>query len=209
MSSAPISAIRAPGRRRTPASHTRPLEMGGLIAIGGPPLGGKGLLAQRLAECLPHAVKLEAIDDLSRARPYWLPHGPGGRVLANPTAAMLQRARQLWRRRRAGYVPTILVATRFASAAERRSAKTAARLVGMRFLFVEARSRDERALRRIPMSFLSREDLLTRIERYEAALRSYRPLNRAEAALLPGLRIARAQARLEEAVDRVIAAWRP
>ena len=179
-----------------------------MIAIGGPPLGGKALLLARLAECLPQAVKLEAVDDLSRADPYWLPDGPGGRVVRNPTAAMLESAKQIRSERRAGRASTILVSARFGTPALRRRAKSAARLTGMRFLFVEARSRDDRALRRLPAGFLSRAELETRLQRYETALRGYQPVSRVETVLLPALRLARVLSALEQAVDRVLALWR-
>ena len=179
-----------------------------MIAIGGPPLGGKSVVAARLAECLPRAVKIEAIDDLSRADPYWQPEGTARRSVRRPDAAMLRRARQVWERRRPGAAPTVLVVARFATRAERRRAKSAARSAGMRFLFVEARSRDDRALRRLPMEYLSREELKLRLERYRVALGAYQPVSRVETVLLPGLRLARVLSNLERAVDRVLGLWR-
>jgi hypothetical protein len=179
-----------------------------MIAIGGPPLGGKSVLAARLAECLPRAIKLEAIDDLSRGDPTWQPEGPGRRTLRRPGPAMVARAAQIWESRRPGAAPTLLVVARFATTSERRRAKAAARSAGMRFLFVEARSRDERALRRLPREYLSREELAVRLERYRVALREYQPLSRVETVLLPGLRLARVLSSLERAVDRVLGLWR-
>jgi hypothetical protein len=188
-------------RRGTSASG------GGLIAIGGPPLGGKSVLAAYLADSLPYAIKIETIDDLSRQRAYWLPEGPGGRLAFVGTGAILQRAKELWRLQRPGEAPVILAVARFGTSTERLRAKAAARAVGMRFLFVEARSRDERALRRIPMSFLSHDELRLRLARYEAALRSYVPVSGAEAALLPAVRLNRVQADLQAAVDRILRVW--
>jgi hypothetical protein len=170
-------------------------------------LGGKSVLAAHLAECLPYAVEIETIDDLSRGRSYWLPEGPGGRVAYLGTGAMMRRATQIWRTRTAGVAPTILVVARFPTPADRQLAKIAARSAGLPFLFVEARSHDERALRRIPMSFLSREDLRVRLARYDAALRAYRPVGAGEAAQLPAVCLARVQADLRRVVGRVLEAW--
>jgi hypothetical protein len=78
----------------------------------------------------------------------------------------------------------------------------------MRFLFVEARSRDERALQRIPMDFLSTRELEARLGRYERALRRYQPVSRVETVLLPGVRLTRVVSNLEQAVGRVLGLWR-
>jgi hypothetical protein len=183
-----------------------PIATGGLIAIGGPPLGGKSVLAARLAECIPHCIRLEAIDDLSRAQPF-LSRGGSRRVVRDPTADLLQDARRLLRQRTPGPARTILIVTRFATAAERRRAKVAARLAGVRFLFVEARSRDARALRRIPSAFVTRVELTKRLARYQKAVREYRPIERAEALILPALRLQRVQSNFDAAVDEVLGAW--
>lgn len=183
------------------------LPGGGLIAIGGPPLGGKSVLAARLAECIPDAIRLEAVDDLSRSEPYW-PAEPGSsRRSRDPTAALLARARQLCRTRRAGRHPTVLVVTRFGSGSERRRAMVAARLADVRFLFVEAQSRDEYALRRIPSGFLSADQLAERLERYAEAKRRYCPIDRKEALILPAIRLRGVQSRLDKALERVLATW--
>ena len=161
--SPPPPRLPIPGSREVRRGSLRvrgvsPVATGGLIAIGGPPLGGKSVLAARLAECIPHSVRLEAIDDLSRAQPF-LARGGIRRAVRDATADLLQDARRLWRERAPGTAPTILIVTRFATAAERRRAKVAARLAGVRFLFVEARSRDDRALRRVPSAFVTRSEL--------------------------------------------------
>ncbi len=183
-----------------------PIASGGLIAIGGPPLGGKSVLAARLAECIPHSVRLEATDDLSRAQPF-LARGGVRRAVRDATADLLQDARRLWRERTPGTAPTILIVTRFATVSERRRAKVAARLAGVRFLFVEARSRDDRALRRIPSAFVTQSELTKRLARYEKATIEYQPIERAEALILPALRLQRVQSQLDAAVDRVLGAW--
>lgn len=183
------------------------LASGGLIAIGGPPLGGKSLLAARLAECIPGAVRLEATDDLSHTEPYWPSDPTSGRRSRDPTAALLARTRQLFRTRRGAGRPTVLVVTRFGSGSERRRAKVAARLADVPFLFVEAQSRDELALRRIPGAFLSADQLAERVARYAEAKRRYCAIDRMEALILPAVRLRGVQSRLDRAVERVLAAW--
>jgi hypothetical protein len=178
-----------------------------LIAIGGPPLGGKSVLLARLAESLAFAVRIEAIDDLSHAEPIWYPEGSGGKRIRKPTRALLQTAVALWEAREPGSAPILLVSSRFAKRDERRRAQRTARALGVRFLFVEARSRNIRALRRIPMHRLSREELALRLERYQAALRAYVPVDAAEARSLPAVRLSRVQSRLEESLARVLRAW--
>lgn len=197
---------RSPGGARSRARGAFPLPTGGLIAIGGPPLGGKSVLAARLAECIPFCIRLEAIDDLSHARPF-LSRGGSRRVVRDTTADLLQDARRLWRERSPGSAPTILIVTRFATAAERRRAKVAARLAGMRFLFVEARSRDDRALRRLPSAFVTRAELAKRLTRYEKACADYRAIERAESLILPSLCLQRVQSQLDAAVDHVLSTW--
>ena len=202
----PLPKPRRGGKGSLRLRSTSPIATGGLIAIGGPPLGGKSVLAARLAECIPHSVRLEAIDDLSRAQPF-LARGGLRRVVRDPTADLLQDARRIWREQAPGTAPTILIVTRFATAAERRRAKVAARLAGVRFLFVEARSHDDRALRRIPSAFVTRAELDKRLARYEKASREYRPIERAEALILPALRLQRVHSELDAAVDQVLGTW--
>ncbi len=204
---APSVPFPAPPRgARSRVRGASPLAAGGLIAIGGQPLGGKSVLAARLAECIPFCVRLEAIDDLSRARPFLSRRG-SRRIVRDTTADLLQDARRLWRERSPGAAPTILLVTRFATAAERRRAKVAARLAGMRFLFVEARSRDDRALRRLPSAFVTRAELEKRLARYEKARAEYRAIERAESLILPSLCLQRVQSELDAAVDQVLGAW--
>jgi len=172
-----------------------------MIAIGGPPLGGKGVLAARLADCFPRVVKLELSDDL-------ISSSGNGHAPAT-LSALLGRAKQVWRDSPAARRPTILVVARFATPTRRRRARAAARAERMRFLFVEARSSEEAVLRRLARPLLSRRELEERVRRYAAALRSYRAVNAAERLYLPALSLARVQSRLDQASERVIEAWRP
>lgn len=180
---------------------------GGLITVGGPPLGGKQVLTARLAELLFFAIRLEAVDDLVHSDPVWHPEGPGGRAIRNPTRALLARASELWESRRPGFAPILLVSSRFATLGERRQAKRAAERLGIRFLHVEARSESRRSLRRIPMQQLSAREIKQRLERYETALRRYTLVGAAEARSLPALRLTRVHSRFEESAAKVLRAW--
>jgi hypothetical protein len=180
---------------------------GGVIAIGGVPLAGKALVTARLGEYLPRSLRLETIDDLSHPDEVWLPEGPGGPLVRDATQALLARAGELWKERDPARPPVILVCARFSTPQKRRAASRLARALGARFLFVEARSRDVRALRRIPVHRLSRSEEERRLRRYEDAVRRYRPVDATEAARLPAMRLTRVHSGLEQAVARVVKVW--
>ncbi len=179
----------------------------GLLAIGGPPLGGKSVLAAALADVLPNAIRLEATDDLSREAPYWVPESPDRRPVSRPGKHLLERARRVWRQSSAGRRPTLIVVTRFGTAADRRRAKVYAALAGMPFLFVEAIAADAQALRRIPARLLEPRELELRLRRYERARRAYAPLRRPEAMVLPGLSVRRVLSDLDASLTRVLSVW--
>jgi hypothetical protein len=169
---------------------------GGLIAIGGPPFGGKGVLAAELLEWPPRAQRLETADDLER------------RAKRSPSAeALLARARGIWRSAHGELPPTLLLVARFPSAAQRRRVRRAALAAGMPFLFVEARSTESRARQRLLARAMTEAEARERLARYRAALAAYRPVTRAEQMLLPALRLERVQSSLDAAVARVLASW--
>lgn len=180
---------------------------GGLLVVGGPPLGGKSILASRLAECLPQSIKLDTIDNLAQEGELWYPDGPTGRAVTNPNREMLEVARRIWSRRQAPDSPVIIVSGRFATRAERATARATARSAGMRFLFVEARSNDIRALRRVSLLVLPAAELVKRFERYERIVRRYRPIDQAEAKEFPTLKLRQVLGDLESALIRVLKAW--
>jgi len=171
-----------------------------MIAIGGPPLGGKGVLAAELIEWLPRAVKLEIPDDLLGEHAVL----GGGRA-----DALLAEAEQLWRAAGSEFPPTLLVVARFASPARRRRARVLARGAGMRFLFVEAQSSRARARERLFERALTEAEARERFGRYRAALQNYLPVHRAEQIALPALKLRRVQSELDTAVARVLEAWAP
>jgi hypothetical protein len=165
------------------------------------------VLAARLVECLPYAMKLETADNLERDQEHLPTHKAKSRIVANPQRDLFARARELLDGGRPWSRPVVILSCRFATPASRRAAQTIARGAGVRFLFVEARSRDIRALRRIPMSFLSPDELKRRTARYEHACAEYQPLTREEMRLLPGLRLTKVLSELDRAVERVLVAW--
>lgn len=183
-------------------------RVGGLLAIGGRPLGGKNVLAARLVECLPYATKLETADNLERDQEYLPTKKAKPRAAASPQRELLEKARALLRGGSPWSTPIVVLSCRFATAESRLAAQAIARTAGVPFLFIEARSRDIRALRRIPMSFLSAEELKRRTARYERACAEYQPVTAAEMRTLPGIRVTKVLSELDAAVERVLAAWR-
>lgn len=171
---------------------------GGLIAIGGPPFGGKGVLAAELVDWLPRVFKLELGDDLA-----------GKSVVLGGARAdvLLAEAREIWLRAESAFPPTILLTARFGSRARRRRARAAARGAGMPFLFVEAQSSRARARERLLARALPEAEARERFKRYRAALQNYLPVSRAEQIALPALRLRRVQSALDAAVARVLEAW--
>jgi hypothetical protein len=180
---------------------------GGLIVLCGPPLAGKNLLAAGLADWLPRTIKLEAIDNLDRHSDYWIPDGGTDRTVWAPELRLLARVRKICERRTTLVPPTLIVAARFASPRARRSAYRTAQALRLRFLLVEARSSEIRALRRIPMSFLPEAEVVRRLDRYRRAMREYEAVSTAEARTLPCLRMRSVLADLDESVRLVLARW--
>jgi hypothetical protein len=179
---------------------------GGLLVVGGPPLGGKSVLASRLAECLPQSIKLETIDNLAQEDELWYPDGPTGKAVASPNLEMLKVARRLWSRRRSES-PVIIVSGRFDTPAARSAARETARSAGMPFLFVEARSNDIRALRRISILALPTAEMVKRLDLYEKTVRGYLPVRSDEARAFRLLRLGRVLGNLDGALVRVLEAW--
>lgn len=174
----------------------RPDSSGGLIAIGGPPLGGKAVLAAELVEWIPRAIKLEVTDDLRV-----------GGVDAGTGGPLLSRSREIYRTCAAGRRPTIVLVARFASPGRRRRAQTLARDLGACFLFVEARSSNELVREQVLTRIATAAEARQRVARYRSALKIYRPVNRAEEIILPALRLRSVRSDLSAAVARTLATW--
>ena len=199
-----MRAARAASTRR-PAVQ---IPVGGLLVVGGPPLEGKGVLAARLTESLPFAIKIETVDHLSHGDELWFRDGPTEPGIADPLRQMLALARSIWEERQPAEPPVIVLAARFATPAARSRAATMASNVGMKFLFVEVRSSQIRALRRIPVAGLASEQAVARIELYERILSRYKPLGDEETRLFRSVRLKRALGNLEGALQRVLRVWR-
>ncbi len=193
------------------ASARRPgvqIPVGGLLVLGGPPLEGKGVLAARLTEWLPFAIKIETVDHLTHEDELWCRDGPTEPAVKDPLPGMLALARRIWDGRQPAEPPVIVLAARCATPGARSRAAATARAAGMKFLFVEVRSSQIRALRRITVAGLSSGQTVSRIELYEKILARYQPLSDAETRRFRSVRLKRALGNLEGALERVLRAWR-
>lgn len=208
-SQAGTATARRARRPRPPrkGSRLRLQPVGGLIAIGGPPCEGKSTLAARLADLLPDALRLEAIDNLSRRDQYWYPNGPQGSRIDRPETKLLAAARTHWDGRRLRTPPTLLVVARFGTPMARRRARQVATGALMPFLFVEARSGTKRALRRAARALQQPEVAVKRMERYERAKEIYVPVDRRQISQLPAVKLKGVLKDLEAAAERVVDEW--
>lgn len=197
------STARLVPRRRDPALQSS----GGLIVVGGPPFQGKSVLAAHLAEILPHAYKLEVVDNLSLKSEYWYPEGLGGERRQTPLRSMLDTALSIWNRQVPGAPPVIIVSARSGTRASRRLAHQTATAAGMKFLYVEALSHGIRALERLSSLVLSRHELLLRMRRYDTATQQYIPVGPDETKILPTVRLRRVLSDPDGAIRTVLARW--
>lgn len=198
----PVSAPVVEGRGLAVALATA----GGLIVVGGPPLHGKSLLAARIADVLPFVHKLEATDNLAAASEYWDPTGLMARPYQKPLARMLRMAVDVWTRRQP-QPPVVIITARSATPAVRRLACRTAEAAGMRFLHVEALAPSIRAFQRISSLVLSKDELLTRMQRYEHAMEQYVPVSADEEVRLPAVRVQNALSRGDAATRAVLERW--
>ncbi|WP_428264970.1 hypothetical protein [Haliangium sp.] len=198
--------IRKPSIEADPSLASR-FRGGGLLLVGGPPFGGKSLLASRLAEVLPYAVKLEAVDNLARPTERWYPYGPTCDALTRPASKMLSAAQSIWWEHGDDERPAIIVCARFESPGMRRRACGLARRMQAPFLFVEARSSNVRALRRLSRMILEPSEMERRIGNYERAIGRYQRVDGRERSALPCVLLGRVSTDLDAAVDKVLVAW--
>lgn len=166
---------------------------GGVLVVCGAPLEGKGPLAARLHDELPNSVKLERRDDLATST-------------RGADLELLDEARALWLSQRT-VEPTIIVCARFGTPLSRRGAADAAKRFGARFMLVEASSSPIRSLRRVSRMFLDARATTERIERYERAKASYKPLDGDERRRLPAITLTKVLADLDRAVLEVATRW--
>jgi len=196
MTAASATAVMMRGPRLLRATSITIAPPAGLIAIGGPPFGGKSALAAELLDWLPRAVKLEAPDSLI----------PGRRQAPRSLESLVREVRRTIHEKR-GAPQNLLVVSRFPTREQRRRVRAAARDLGVRFLFVEARSGERSARQRLLARTQSIVDAKQLIARYREALAGYRPVSRVEQLMLPAVRLERVQSELNEAVARVLAVW--
>jgi hypothetical protein len=178
---------------------------GGLIVVGGPPFHGKSILSARLAEALPFAHKLEAVDNLAASSEYWDPTGLMARPYQKPLARMLRSATDIWAQR--SPAPVIIITARAASPALRQLARRTAASAGVRFLHVEAFAHSIRAFERMATLMLPKNELLKRMRRYELAIQQYQPVTGEEARRLPAVRLRTVVSACDAATATVLARW--
>ena len=192
--------------RRAGYSLAQRLQDGGLMIIGGPPFGGKSLLASRMVESLPYAIKLEAIDNLVRPTERWYP-SPMADAVTRPATKMLSAAQSIWWDHLETMHPVIVLSARFETPTLRRRAHALAQRLGARFLFVEAMSSNIRALRRVSRKVIEPHAIERRIANYERAVGRYRKIDDVEAGRLPCLRLTGVLSDLDAAVGAALTAW--
>lgn len=176
---------------------------GGLIVIGGPPFGGRGALAALLAEWLPRSLKLETVEELSRET--FPPNVPTPAVGARASAAAVAAA--IKRIQVAGPKRIVIVAGRFERPQTRRLAYESARESGVPFLYVEARSSNIRAIRRMFPLLHARTNPARKLELYERALERYVALDARERARLPSVALRAVLSDLDAACASVLSTW--
>jgi Magnesium chelatase, subunit ChlI len=178
---------------------------GGLIVVGGPPFHGKSILAARLAEVLPFAHKLEAVDNLATTSEYWDPTGLMVRPYQKPLARMLRMTTDIWARRSPS--PVIVIAARSASPAVRQLARRTAASAGMQFLHIEAFAHSIRAFERLSSLMLPKDELMKRMHRYEVAMRQYVRVTGEEEKRLPSVRLRNVLSNCDAAAQVVLRRW--
>jgi len=193
-------------RKFRPQKAAGNIEIGGMLVVCGPPLGGKGPLAALVAEALPCSIKLESTDNLSREEQSYAPIRQQRSGAASPEQAILQDAAGFARQSTTAS-PLIVICARFPTQQIRRSAADLARSLGMRFLLVEATSSSIRSLRRVSQLMLPSEETLRRIARYEKGRAAYKPVSQSERTRLPAVRLKAVLSNLDLATTRVLQAW--
>lgn len=173
----------------------------GVIAIGGPPFGGRTVLAGLLADYLPRSLKLETVERLTREEFY--PEGP-----AKPAASRAQMALQtaVMDQLASGARFTLILSARFETPASRKKIQACAASAGVPFLHVEARSTNIRAIRRL-LQITGSTDPEAQLERYQALCEKYRPVDADEARRLPSLSLPKVLQDPDAAAAQVIARW--
>jgi predicted kinase len=181
----------------------RKAPRGGIIAIGGPAFAGRSPLAATLAELLPRCVKLETTESL---RQQSFRRGQGDVVVGErASAAVVDAAFERLRDLDPG--STVVLAARFERPELRRRMHQRARMSDVSLLYVEARSSNIRAIRRLFRIGSPGIEPARQLALYDAAVRRYVPVDARERALLPCVLLRSVLADLDAACSAVLGAW--
>jgi hypothetical protein len=180
---------------------------GGLIVVCGPPFGGKSLIGTRLAECLPHSIRLEAEDNLMRAGEVWYPDDRERRPVRNPQSKMLEAARGHWKHATVAQRPNVIVVARFATPAARLRAYKFALAENVKFLVIQANSKNLRAMRGLSEMLLPPDKAAKRVAQLQKAIDGYRPLTKDELRRFACLRLKGNLRALDDLFARVVEKW--
>jgi hypothetical protein len=156
-----------------------------------------------LAEWLPRSFKIETVERLSRET--FPPDVPTPATGAKASAAAVTAA--IARLQVSGQKRVAIVSARFERPEARRLAYERAREIGVPFLYVEARSSNIRAIRRMFPLLESRGNPARKLELYEEALQRYIALTARELATLPSIALRSVLSDLEGACANVMASW--
>jgi hypothetical protein len=182
-------------------------SLGGLLAIGGPPFGGKQLLAAHLSERIPNVVKIETLDDLNEAEEVWKPQTLHNQKIIKPVPVILASLRRLWSKGAISRLHTIILSARFSTPKERLRAHEFAQDLDIPFLFVESLSSNIRTMRRISSIPIQQKEILKRLQRFENALNRYELIGEKEAKSFSTLRLKNVLSHLEDSVKEVLTFW--
>ncbi len=193
-------------KRFIPKGASRPIKhapLGGLIAVGGLPFAGRTVLAAMIADRLPASIKLETVERLSRQIFY--PMGQHQPAAARPDSALLEAAARHLRVTRP--TPTIVLSARFETPAARQRVLACAQAEGARFLYIEARSANVRAIAHV-YRFLGLGDPRKQLALYDTACARYKPVSREEALDLPSVCLSAVLKDPDAACSKALKAWR-
>jgi len=176
---------------------------GGIIAIGGPAFAGRSPLAATLAELFPRCVKLETVESL---RQQSFRRGDGTVVVGEQASAALVEA-AFERLHDSEPASMVVLAARFERPELRRRMYERARANDVAFLYVEARSSNIRAIRRLFRMGSMGIDPARLLALYDAAVRRYVPVDARERAAMPCVLLRTVLADLDVACGEVLGAW--
>lgn len=155
-----------------------------------------------LVEWLPRSVKLATIDDLVRES---FPGVVGMRSARNGTTDAVSAAIERLSQR--GPKPIVIVAARFERPEARRDAYRRAREIQASFLYVEARSSNIRAIRRLFRLVHSNKDPARQLALYDDAVARYVPVSMAERTEIPCVLLRSVLSNLDASCATILGTW--